>query len=124
MSLGIIFKQREQLGVSEPQKNALSEINTGNPVMYIKHHMDGSREIKFHVNLIDQLDKVFTKDGLRFLSIDQERFMSKFFEQAGIVTDRLDASDSQPYKDLDSVFKQLDDFLGSYHGVNNGRYTR
>ena len=107
-----------------PVKGTLSEVNTGSPVMYLKHHMDSSIEAKFHVNLIDQLGRVFVQDGLRFLSIDQERFMSKFFEQAGEVTDRLNAHDSQPYKDLEDVFKQLDDFLGSYHGVNNGRYTR
>ena len=107
-----------------PIKGTLSEINTGSPVFYVKHHMDGSKETVYHVNLIDLLDRVFTKDGLRFLSIDQERFMSKFFKQAGIVTDLLNSESSTPYAGLDEAFQQLDDFLGSYLGVDNGRYSR
>lgn len=107
-----------------PVKGTLSEINTGNPVFYVKHHMDGSKETVYHVNLIDLLDRVFTKDGLRFLSMNQERFMAKFFEQAGVVTDRINGSHATPYADLDTVFQQLDDFLGSYLGVDDGRYSR
>lgn len=107
-----------------PVKGTLSEINTGNPMFYIKHHMNGSKETVYHVNLIDLLDRVFAKDGLRFLSIDQERFISKFFEQAGVVTDKIRNEENNPYEDLDEAFLYLDDFLGSYLGVDNGRYSR
>lgn len=109
-----------------PIKGTLSELNTGEPVFYIKHHMDGEKEAKYHVNFIDLLDRVFTKDGLRFLSIEQEQFMKLFFKEAGIVTDRLndEGYTGAIYDNIDSAFQQLDDFLGSYEGVDYGRYSR
>ena len=105
-------------------KGTLSEINSADPYFYIKHHMDGTKEVKFHVNFIDLLERVFTGDALRYLSIDQERFMSRFFKQADSVTKLINSDSATPFKDLDEVFKQLDDFLGSYTGESYDRYTR
>ena len=107
-----------------PVKGTLSEINTGSPVFYVKHHMDGSKEAIYHVNLIDLLDRVFVLDGLRFLSIEQERFVSRFINQAGTATNAIKSGTTNPFSNMDEVYKQLDDFLGSYLGVDNGRYTR
>lgn len=124
MSFGIIFKQREQLGVSEPQKNPLSELNTADPIFFVKEHMDGSKKAIYHVNIVYLMDKVFVRDNLRFLSIDQERFMSKFFNEAGVVTDRLKGNSSNPYSNMDEIMLQLDSFLGSYFGDDYDRLTR
>ena len=111
-------------GFPDFAKSPLSEVNTGDPLIYIKHLMDGTRQVKYHVNLIDLLDRVFTNDGMRFLSLEQERFISEFLKEAGTATNKIKANDNNPYEDMDSVFKQLDDFLGSYVGVDDGRYTR
>ena len=124
MSFGIIFKQREQLGVSEPQKNPLSELNTADPIFFVKEHMDGSKKAIYHVNTVYLMDKVFVRDNLRFLSIDQERFMSKFFNEAGVVTDGLKSNSSNPYSNMDEIMLQLDSFLGSYFGDDYDRLTR
>lgn len=124
MSFGIIFKQREQLGVSEPQKNPLSELNTADPIFFVKEHMDGSKKAIYHVNIVYLMDKVFVRDNLRFLSIDQERFMSKFFNEAGVVTDGLKSNSSNPYSNMDEIMLQLDSFLGSYFGDDYDRLTR
>ena len=124
MSFGIIFKQREQLGVSEPQKNPLSELNTADPIFFVKEHMDGSKKPIYHVNTVYLMDKVFVRDNLRFLSIDQERFMSKFFNEAGVVTDGLKSNSSNPYSNMDEIMLQLDSFLGSYFGDDYDRLTR
>ena len=107
-----------------PAKGTLSEVNTGDAVFYVKHKMDGSNRAVFHFNLIDLLNRVFVDDGMRYLSIEQERFLSKFFKEAGIVTDRINAKDENPYRGMDEVFKQLDNFIGSYIGVNDGRFAR
>ena len=107
-----------------PPKGTLSEVNTGSAIFYDKHKMNGKDHAVFHFNLIDLLNRVFVDDGMRYLSIEQERFLSKFFKQADIVTKKLNANDSDPYKGLDDVYKQLDNFLGSYLGVNDGRFTR
>lgn len=124
MSFGVIFKQREQLGVSEPQKNPLSELNTADPIFFVKEHMDGSKKAIYHVNIVYLMDKVFVRDNLRFLSIDQERFMSKFFNEAGVVTDGLKSNSSNPYSNMDEIMLQLDSFLGSYFGDDYDRLTR
>lgn len=104
-------------------KGPLGELNTGDPYIYVKHLMDGTRQIKFHVNIIDQLNQVFTMDGMKFLSARQERFMNKFFEWADTVTKNINSNKAM-YSDYEDAFIQLDDFLGSYNGVDNGRYTR
>ena len=124
MSFGVIFKQREQLGASEPQKNPLSELNTADPIFFVKEYMDGSKKAIYHVNIVYLMNKVFVRDNLRFLSIDQERFMSKFFNEAGVVTDRLKSNSSNPYSNMDEIMLQLDSFLGSYFGDDYDRLTR
>lgn len=111
-------------GRSGPIKGTLSELNSASPYFYIKHHLDGTCEVKYHVNIIDILERVFTGDAMRYLSIEQERFMSRFFKQADSATKLLNSGSATPFKDLDEVFKQLDNFLGSYVGDDNGRYAR
>lgn len=128
-----------------PCKGSLSEINTGDPFFYFKNRMDGTREVVFHVNLIDILGRVFLSDGMKFLSREQERFISKFFEAAEHISS-ANSSDNGTvnelnidyYTDLgiigedystdsngiDSIFIKLDHFLGNYRGVDENEYTR
>lgn len=110
-------------------KGSLSEINTSNPIFYIKHHMDGSKEAVYHRNMIHLMDKVFLFDALRMLSIDQERFISVFFQQAHVTNLILDlnrstGSTTDAYADMDDIMKQLDNFLGSYLGEPKHEFTR
>ena len=121
MSFGIIFKQREQLGVSEPQKNPLSELNTAEPIFLITERMDGSKKAIYYFNLISLLDEVFLKDSSRFFSIDQERFMRKFFDEANTVTGCLNNNVANPYNYMSEIMLQLDSFLGSYFGDDYDR---
>ena len=121
MSFGIIFKQKEQLGVSEPQKNPLSELNTAEPIFLITERMDGSKKAIYYFNLISLLDEVFLKDSSRFLSIDQERFMRKFFDEANTVTGCLNNNVANPYNYMSEIMLQLDSFLGSYFGDDYDR---
>lgn len=121
MSFGIIFKQKEQLGVSEPQKNPLSELNTADPIFLITERMDGSKKAIYYFNLISLLDEVFLKDSSRFFSIDQERFMRKFFDEANTVTGCLNNNVANPYSYMSKIMLQLDSFLGSYFGDDYDR---
>ena len=107
-----------------PMKGELSEVNTGDPLLYVKECMDGSIQAKYHPNLMDLLDKVFTYDGMKFLSKDQKRFMSAFFDQAGEATDRMNSNNAEPFKYMDDAFRQLDSFMGSYRGKDNGQYSK
>ena len=106
-----------------PPKGSLSEVNTGDALFYKKHHMDGTEEAVYHVNIIDLLDRVFTLDAMRFLSIEQERFIDKFLVEADKINTRFE-NNQELYTDIDAVFTKLDHFLGNYMGVDENEYTR
>lgn len=57
------------------------------------------------------------------LSIEQERYLTKYFKQGDVVTEALNSNKADPYGSLDEVFKQLDSFLGGYIG-EDGKYAR
>jgi hypothetical protein len=119
MNLGKMFI----IPSTRPRK-ALSEVTTAEPCFIIQEKMDGSTTIKYHVNLIDLLDKVFLNDIQDFLSIEQDRFIDMFYKKAGKVTDKLNSNDENPYESMDTIMRQLDIFLGGYIGEDNGKYTR
>ena len=101
-------------------------IHTGNPLFVIKDCMDGSKEAIYHVNLVYLLDNVFTKNSTKYLSIEQERYLAKFLQEGGKVNDKINegTEDVDPYENMDNVMRQLDNFLGSYFGEDNGKYIR
>ena len=125
MSFGLFFKHQypqSRRNVKAP----LSEINTADPIFFVKERMDGSKEAIYHVNLVYLLDNVFTKNSTKYLSIEQERYIAKFLQEAGKVNDKINEGieDVDPYENMDDVMRQLDNFLGSYFGEDNGRFTR
>lgn len=108
----------------KPVKGTLSEVNASQPYLFVKETMDGGKEVKYHVNFIDLLDRVFVNDNLKCLSEEQMEFITTFFEQAGIATDKIRANVPNPYSGMDDAFKDLNSFLGDYSGVDYGRYAR
>lgn len=123
MSFSSLFKCQNP-GLRKPIKAPLSEVNTSSPTFLIREGMDETELVTYHDNLIYLLDKVFVMNNMHFLSIDQERFMSMFFNQAGVVTDALNMNEENPYKTMDNIMSQLDNFLGSYFGEDYGKYSR
>ncbi len=119
MSFSSLFQQYPQL--NETGKAPLSEINTAEPIFLITERMDGSKKAIYYFNLISLLDEVFLKDSSRFLSIDQERFMRKFFDEANTVTGCLNNNVANPYNYISEIMLQLDSFLGSYFGDDYDR---
>ena len=101
-------------------------IHTGSQLFVIKDCMDGSKEAIYHVNLVYLLDNVFTKNSTKYLSIEQERYLAKFLQEGGKVNDKINegTEDVDPYENMDNVMRQLDNFLGSYFGEDNGKYIR
>ena len=122
MSFSSLFQQYPQL--NETGKAPLSEINTAEPIFLITERMDGSKKAIYYFNLISLLDEVFLKDSSRFLSIDQERFMRKFFDEANTVTGCLNNNVANPYNYMSEIMLQLDSFLGSYFGDDYDRFVR
>lgn len=110
-------------------KNVLSEVNTGSPLYKIHTTMDGDNHAVYHVNFIKLLDKVFLFDDLEKISVEQERFISVFFKQADDVTKILDNNakldkDDDPFQNMDIIMRELDNFLGSYFGVDYDRFAQ
>ena len=121
----ILHTQRSLDGINE-EENLASMIRTGSPLYIVKNSMDGSREAIYHVNLVYLLDNVFTKNNTKYLSIEQERYIAKFLQEAGKVNDKIieGTENVDPYENMDDVMRQLDNFLGSYFGVDYGRFAR
>lgn len=107
------------------QKSALSEINTASPTFIKSKDMHGNVETVYHVNFIYLLDRVFLKDSMSFLSIEQTDFMNNFFKEAHIVTELLDLKlGEEAYEGMTNPMFQLDNFLGTFVGENNEQFTR
>ena len=107
------------------QKNLLSEMNTASPLFITKRNMEGDLDTVYHVNFIYLLDRVFWKDTVGFLSTEQTTFIDLFFKEAHEVTERLQNNpDEDAYVNMTITMKQLDEFLGSFVGVNNEQFTR
>lgn len=118
-------------------KDSLSEINTADAFFDVSEKWDGTVDVTYHINLIDLFDQVFVEGGFHPLSIEQTRILKKYLNEAGRITKNIEEHKQQKEKnpslpdktyeefttDLDDVLKQLDEFLGSYYGVNNGQFA-
>lgn len=121
MSLGLMVTNPYNAQRYADFKKSASEVNTADPLFMVKECMDGSKKAAYHDNLIYLLDKVFIADNMRYLSVEQERFMGRYFEEGHTVTEGLN---SNVPVDMSDVMQQLDDFLGSYFGVSDDRLVR
>ena len=87
-----------------------------NYVGIAKTTLDSSPEVNFTTDFVEATSNVLVSDNTRLVSIDQERFLRLFLNEAGIVTDNLSNNVSNPYKDMHDITKQFDDVLGNYVG--------
>ena len=107
-----------------PCKGTLAEVNSNNPIFYLKKRIDGTQVAVYHVNIIDQLGQVFVHNGVKYLSRKQERFFDKFIEACQVIHDNYVNGKEDIYEGVDETFKSLDQFLGNYIGVDDEQYTR
>ena len=87
-----------------------------NYVGIVKTTLDSSPEVNFTTDFVEATSNVLVSGNTRLVSIDQERFLRLFLNEAGVVTDNLSNNVSNPYKDMHDITKQFDDVLGSYVG--------
>ena len=107
-----------------PCKGTLAEVNSNNPIFYLKKKIDGTQITVYHVNIIDQVGQVFVHDGLKFLTRKQERFFTRFISACQTIHDNYVNGKEDIYEGVDESFKSLDQFLGNYIGVDDGQYAR
>ena len=111
--------------IYNPQKNLLSEVNTGSPTFVQYKDINGNTQTVYHVNIIYLLDRVFINDNIGFLSIEQTQFIEDFFKEAHAVTELLNTQpDDDAYIGMTKQNYSLDKFLGNFIGVNDGQFTR
>ena len=111
--------------VYRPQKNLLSEVNTGSPIFIQHKDMNGDTQTIYHVNIIYLLDRVFLNDNVGFLSIEQTYFIENFFKEAHEATELLNTQpEDDAYVGMTKQNCSLDKFLGNFIGVNDGQFTR
>ena len=108
-----------------PQKNLLSEVNTGSPTFVQYKDINGNMQTVYHVNIIYLLDRVFINDNIGFLSIEQTQFIEDFFKEAHEVTELLNTQpEDDAYVGMTKQNYSLDKFLGNFIGVNDGQFIR
>ena len=110
--------------VGKTVKGRLGEVNSASPYFTVQIRLDGTKDAVFHVNIIDLLDKVIILDSLHLLSIEQERLFTRYLKQAEEVSNKINLNEEKPFEDMDEVLQELDNFLGSYYGVDYGRFAR
>lgn len=89
--------------------NNIKPIHTGRDSYYEELELDGTTESVFILNFIKMLDLCIIRDNYKYLSIEQEDVLKNYFNNAV----------NMPLSDYN---KQLDNYLGSYIGEENGRY--
>ena len=111
MSFSSLFTYPDR---EDTKKTILSEVNTGEAVHLIKNSLTGEKIAKFHINLINILDRALLNNNLDYLSIDQERLVSQYFKEGHEVDTLINEEHENPFKDMNPLTYQLDLFLGSY----------
>ena len=78
-----------------------------NYVGIAKTTLDSSPEVNFTTDFVEATSNVLVSGNTRLVSIDQERFLRLFLNEAGIVTDNLSNNVSNPFIDFcrNNLFK-------------------
>lgn len=101
-------------------------LETGNGVFYERTNLYSNDAFEYYVNLIFLFDSAIMNDNLKLLSVEQERLLAQYFLEADTITPPEDVALEDWIYDFDSLstkVKQLDEFLGSYLGENDGQFT-
>lgn len=85
---------------SSRQYSRLNTYDKGRSLKDNDKRLDGTTDYTFSLALVPLLDKAIVDNNLYLLSIDQERFISRYFKEADTEV-------------LSNDTKQLDEFLGS-----------
>lgn len=115
MSLGKIIKQPTST-ITKVLKGSLSEINVADTILAENKNLTGVIDYIYSDNFIHLIDEALLNNTFQGLSIEQERFLSRFLKEANKVMSSMNMEDEDidPYKDMSINMKQLDETLGSY----------
>ena len=96
------------LGLLSKQETPVSAVG------HVNIKMDGIREIDYIVPSIENVDMVFMEDSMKYLTLEQDKFMRQYLTAAGIANDKLDLEDENPFSDMCYVLVQFDEALSKF----------
>ena len=113
---------------TSPTRNRSSNDNleTSKGIFYDDQNLYSNRRYEYYVNLIRLFDEAIEQDNLHVLSIEQQRLLEQYFEEAGTITPPITIPLYDWVYDWDSLHRRildLDTFLGSYTGDDNGEFA-
>ena len=94
--------------VDVPKISLFRTMESGKSIFLNNKDLYGLDTANFSLNFIPLLDKSIVEDNLYVISIEQQRFLQRYFEEAY----KLMEEDLE----LSKVMKEFDNFLGSYIG--------
>ena len=92
--------------VDVPKISLFRTMESGKSIFINDKDLYGFDTANFSLNFIPLLDKSIVEDNLHVISIEQQRFLQRYFEEAN----KLMEEDLE----LSKVMKEFDNFLGSY----------
>jgi hypothetical protein len=138
MDLGVLVTNVER-NVYKPRfKASLDSLETGKGIFSNDPNLYGQDTAYFYVSLINQYDKSMVENNLHVLSIEQQDLLQWYFKEANTLTRQHTSAEKQDYteeelskeeyrkryKNLSRTIQKLDEFLGSYVGVEDGQFSR
>lgn len=126
MQLGRIIPIVNQTRFLFKHRSFIHPLETSKGIFFTTKDMEGNIVYEYYVNLIDLFDNVMIQDSTHFLSIEQQNLLDLFFKQADTLSGLIEGSEDyiNAYSLMDRHIQTLDDFLGSYIGVDSGKFSR
>jgi len=128
-------------------RSNFTHLETGKGSFWKTHDLNGDELFEFYVLLIDLFDRAIVNNDLHSLSLEQENLWRKYVASGHTLTNPLSITEAELmanvwdvldgqyvlgyspayqalYDKLGTMLETLDDFLGSYIGEDDGRYSR
>ena len=138
MDIGGLVKQMSKNRPIIRDSSAEYPLETYKGIFSEDQNLYGEDTPTYYVLLIDLLDRAIVDNNLHDLSTEQQELFEHFLKEANTVTQQHTSAHLQDYiepemseeeyktqyKQLSRAIKKLDEFLGSYFGVDDGQYSR
>ena len=107
-------------------RSNVDNLETSKGIFYDDQNLYSNRRYEYYINLIRLFDEAIEQDNLHVLSIEQQKLLEQYFAEADPITPPITIPLYDWVYDWDSLHRRildLDTFLGSYIGDNDGQFT-
>ena len=143
MNLGNLVNQISFNKILFRTRSPYEDLETANGIFKEKQNLYGTDTQIYYVNLINLLDRAITENNLHCLSTEQQELFEQYLLEANSLTRQHTSAELQDYFLDDEILhnlnsteykekysllnrkiQKLDEFLGSWSGVENEQYSR